>query len=479
MNHATRFPFSRALAGLALCGVAAAPSAADEVLDWNQFASEMIISNVTVQNPGMATRALAMMNLAIYDSIATTGGTQSFYTYDPSVTHLAGSASGQAAAIQAAYTVLSAAYSDQQSSLDSYLATSLAALGSSAQVTDGVALGTQIGQAIINERANDGFDAMTQYTPTNAVGHWQPDPVNPGQEAWGPGWGSVQTFALHSPGSFSPGASPAINTQAYADAYNEVMMLGGVDSTARTAEQTEIGLFWAYDRLGMGTPMVLYNDIMRTVAVQQGNTLEQNAQMFALATVAMADAGVVAWDSKFEYDLWRPVTGIRQGDDDGNDNTVGDEDWTPLGAPDGQDLVGFTPPFPTYLSGHATFGGALFATLIEFYGTDDITFTVSSEELQYLIDNPDLMAAYGLDLEDTERTFNSFSEAMAENGRSRVYLGIHWNYDDTVGQQTGTLVAQSIVNGQFVAVPEPGSLVALLLLGLPAAGRSLSRRRRA
>ncbi|MFI4860145.1 MAG: PEP-CTERM sorting domain-containing protein, partial [Phycisphaerales bacterium JB063] len=111
--------------------------------------------------------------------------------------------------------------------------------------------------------------------------------------------------------------------------------------------------------------------------------------------------------------------------------------------------------------------------------TDDIAFTISSEELEHLLANPDLMALYGLDLDDSERTFASFSEAMAENGRSRVYLGIHWNYDDTVGQQTGTLVAQSIVNGQFVAVPEPGSLVALLLLGLPAAGRSLSRRRRA
>ncbi|XAM00673.1 vanadium-dependent haloperoxidase [Phycisphaeraceae bacterium D3-23] len=256
------------------------------------------------------------------------------------------------------------------------------------------------------------------------------------------------------------------------------MMLGGVNSAARTAEQTEVGLFWAYDRLGMGTPMVLYNDIMRTVAVDQGNTLEQNAQMFALATVAMADAGVVAWDSKFEYDLWRPVTGIRQGNLDGNDDTVGDENWTPLGAPDGEDIVGFTPPFPTYLSGHATFGGALFATLIEFYGTDDITFTVSSEELQYLLDNPDLMAAYGLDLDDTERTFSSFSEAMAENGRSRVYLGIHWNYDDTVAQETGTLVAQAIANGEFIAIPEPTSLVALLLLGLPVAGRALGRRRR-
>lgn len=454
----------------------AVPALGDEVLDWNQFASEMIVTDTTVQNPGMVTRSLAMMNLAIYDSIATTSGTQSFYSYDGSVTALAGNASGQAAAIQSAYTVLSSIYGDQQATLDNYLSTSLAALGSGTQVTNGIQLGTQIGQAIIAERANDGYDAMVQYSPSNAPGSWQPDPVNPGQEAWGPAWGSVQTFALQSPGSFSPGASPALDSQAYADAYNETMLLGAYDSAARTAEQTEVGLFWAYDRLGMGTPMVLYNDILRTVAVQQGNTLQQNAEMFARATVAMADAGVVAWDSKFEYDLWRPVTGIRRGDEDGNAGTTADPGWTPLGAPDGENLIGFTPPFPTYLSGHATFGGALFGTLIEFFGTDDIAFTISSEELEHLLANPDLMALYGLDLDDSERTFASFSEAMAENGRSRVYLGIHWNYDDTVGQETGQLVAQSIAGGAFVAVPEPTSLC-LLLPGLLALGRTFRRPR--
>jgi hypothetical protein len=172
----------------------------------------------------------------------------------------------------------------------------------------------------------------------------------------------------------------------------------------------------------------------------------------------MADAGVVAWTTKFNEEFWRPVTAIQEGDADGNALTEGDADWTALGAPDGgDDIVGFTPQFPTYISGHATFGGALFGTLQEFYGTDDISFTVSSEELEILLDDPELQEAYGLDLDDAERTFDSFSEAMAENGRSRVYLGIHFDFDDLVGQEVGQSVAASVASEFAVATPEDGS----------------------
>ncbi|MEL7337190.1 MAG: vanadium-dependent haloperoxidase, partial [Planctomycetota bacterium] len=191
---------------------------------------------------------------------------------------------------------------------------------------------------------------------------------------------------------------------------------------------------------------------LQSVATQQGNTLEENAALFAQASVAMADAGVVAWHTKFSEEFWRPVTAIQNGDSDGNDLTVGDPEWTALGAPDGgDDIIGFTPQFPTYISGHATFGGALFGALQQFYGTDDIAFEVASEELEILIDNPELQAAYGLDLDDATRSFDSFSEAMAENGRSRVYLGIHFDFDDTVGQEVGVAVAES-VSQQFNVV---------------------------
>lgn len=448
----------------------------DVVIQWNGLASGVLVENEALQNPGMASRSMAMMNVAIYDSFAMTKadfGASTFYGHDGSLSGLAATADTDAAAAQAAYTVLSSIYGEQQATLDAFLGTSLESIADGVAKTDGIALGTAIGEAVVAWRAGDGYDSSVQYVPTYEVGHWTPDPVNPGQEAWGPLWGEVQPFALPSVDAYLPVGPAELTSQAYADAFNEVKALGSVGSTVRTAEQTEAGLFWAYDRVGLGTPMVLFNEVLRTIGTQEGNTAKQNAEMFAKATVAMADAGIVAWNSKFEYDFWRPVTGIRDAELDGNAMTEDDDTWTPLGAPDGIDEVGFTPPFPTYLSGHATFGGALFGSLMEFYGTDDIAFTLSSEELAILMGDPALQALYGLNLTDSERAFASLSEAMAENGRSRVYLGIHWNFDDTVGQETGQAIAMSMYHNSFVAaVPEPAS-VALLTAGL----MMLTRRR--
>ncbi len=443
---------SLAVSCLAISICLSSISKADVVLEWNQIASDILVANTDLQNPGMASRSMAMMNLAIYDAFAMTeqNGLM-FYNYGAGHSSPNLSASGKVAAVQAAHTVLSSLYTDQQTSLDASLVNSLAGFTNNNAKTEGIALGLSIGQSILDYRANDGYDSMSQYMPTNAVGHWQSDPLNPGQQAWGPAWGEVDTFAIQSPASFLPPPPPSLSSQEYADAYNEVKELGSLTNSTRTADQTEIANFWAYDRLGMGTPMRMFNDVLRTVAVQEGNTEKENAELFAKATVAMADAGIVSWNSKFEYDFWRPVTGIRDGDLDGNLLTEKDEDWTPLGAPGGTGN-NFTPPFPTYLSGHATFGGAVFQALIDFYGTDAIDFTLTSEELP-----------------GVERDFDSFSAAMAENGRSRVYLGIHWNFDDTLGQLAGSEVASYISSGDFIsatAVPEPGTLLLASLAGV-------------
>lgn len=449
----TNTPLNRLLLACAIGLTASVDAAADTVLDWNSLASDVLVANTTLQNPGMASRSMAMMNLAIYDAFAMTSPNATmFYDYGAGHASPDYTASSKAAAAQAAYTVLSSIYPDQQAMLDNQLSLSLAETPDSVEKQEGVALGTYIANRIIQGRANDGYNSSSQYMPTDAVGHWQPDPLNPGQQAWGPAWGEVDTFMLESNKQFMPPPMPDLTSQEYADAYNEVKELGAKNSVSRTADQEEIAYFWAYDRVGMGTPMRMYNQALREIAVQEGNNVKENAELFAKATVAMADAGIVAWNSKFEYDFWRPVTGIREGDSDGNPLTEGDPNWTPLGAPGGTGND-FTPPFPTYLSGHATFGGALFQTLEEFYGTDDVLFTLTSEEMP-----------------GVERTFSSFSQAMAENGRSRVYLGIHWNFDDTVAQVTGSQIATYIAGGgPFIAsgglVPEPSAALLLVTLG--------------
>ncbi len=428
----------------------------DAVLEWNEFFGELLVANEANQNPGFASRAMAMMNLAIYDAVTLASGDRSdaFYDYGNEA-RVGGRVNAELAASQAAYTVLSGLYPDQQAMIDAFRDASFSDMRRSRVVDASVELGNAVGNHILEARANDGSDVAGEYHYSEEEGYFQHDPLNPEVPVWGPAWGDVQPYAIGSVDDFVPASPPDLSSAEYAASYDEVKELGSVDSDSRTADQTEAGIFWAYDRVGLGTPMALFSDALETIAQQQGNNLEQNAALFAQASVAMADAGIVAWRTKFGEEFWRPVTAIRNGDADGNALTEGDVDWTAIGAPDGgDDIVGFTPQFPTYISGHATFGGAVFGAIQEFYGTDDIAFTLASEELAILMANPELQTAYGLELDDAERSFDSLSEAMAENGRSRVYLGIHFDFDDLVGQDVGQAVAADVAT-QFT-VPDLG-----------------------
>jgi membrane-associated phospholipid phosphatase len=163
------------------------------------------------------------------------------------------------------------------------------------------------------------------------------------------------------------------------------------------------------------------------ISLARGHSLVDNARLFALANIAQADAGIVAWDAKYVYDLWRPIAAIREAGTDSNPLTEADPDWVPLGAPGGGEIPDFTPPFPAYTSGHATFGAAVLKTAAHFFGTDEIHFTIGSDEL------PGVYRSYG-----------TLSDAAAENARSRIYLGIHWNFDDTFGRSTGEHVADYV-----------------------------------
>ncbi len=217
----------------------------------------------------------------------------------------------------------------------------------------------------------------------------------------------------------------------------------------------QIGIYWAYD----GTPSLcapprLYNQLAVQIADQMGSNVVELARLLALVNTAMADAGIAIWESKYYYEFWRPVTGIREaevgtgptGAGDGNPATTGDPTFTPLGAP-ASNLAGpnFTPPFPAYPSGHAGFGGALFQTLRRFYGTDNITFTFVSDEFNGVTqDNTGHVRPL------LPRSFSSLSAAEEENGQSRIYLGIHWAFDKTEGIAQGRRVADYVFKHAFV-----------------------------
>jgi PAP2 superfamily len=409
--------------------------------------------------PGRSSRAMAIVHIAMFDALDAAVGGFTSYT----VTHAApGPVSLDAAISKAAHDTLAALYPSQAAFFDAYLAEDLAAVRNSQQKANGVDLGQRTAVAILAMRLNDGSQIPeprvgVDYIPSNQPGHWRQDPISLIPLALGAHWGQCIPFVVNSTSQFRAPPPPDMTSADYTIAYNEVKNLGGdgiVTSTQRTAEQTFIGIFWAYD----GTPSLcapprLYNQITVRIADQRGLSAIQFARLLALVNVAMADAGMTIWESKYYYDFWRPVLGIRESDPgtgptglgDGNPDTHGDTSFSPLGAP-ASNLNGpnFTPPFPAYPSGHAGFGGTIFQIMRRFYGTDNIAFTFVSDEFNgQTRNNNGNIRPY------QPRSFFTLSQAEEENGQSRIYLGIHWAFDKTEGIALGRLVADYVFDHAF------------------------------
>jgi hypothetical protein len=408
--------------------------------------------------PGRASKAIAIVHIAIFDAVNAIYGRWQSYS---GLRDAPRGASVDAAIAQAAHDTLAAMFPSQQSTFDTALSEDLEQIADRGK-EEGRRLGRRAAAAILDKRANDGSDAIdprmgVDFHPSEEPGKWRQDPISLIPVALGASWGDVKPFVLQSGRQFRVGPPPAMETRAYATAFDEVKRLGGdgeVTRTERSPEQTEIGIFWAYD----GTPSLcapprLYNQVLLTIADQMQTDFLGLTRLYALANVAMADAGITIWESKYFYQTWRPVTGIREADrgtgpsmeGDGNPATVADETFSPLGAP-ASNLSGpdFTPPFPAYPSGHAGFGGALFEVLRLFYGTDDIAFTFLSDEFNGVTRDSD-----GEIREARPRRFSSLSEAEEENGQSRIYLGIHWSFDKTEGIAQGRQVARYVMRHAF------------------------------
>lgn len=457
-------PRSQRLADARVLAMLNAP-AADPILYWNDVALEA--NRVSHTNgageqtaPLLSSRALAIVHLAMYDAYAGVMGNPSgLPAYLPGLPAAAVGASADVAVGAAAYATLSALFPSQLA----YFAQKWAEanLMGVPGFNDGRDFGTEVAHRILADRKDDPGDKDTGYAPSAARGAHRPDPDNAPQPYLGAFYGErCKAFAITNRTALRLDAPPALGSAEYDAALKQVwgkgiapeltgtLPAGMPGITPRTSEETLIGTFWGYDgSKEIGTPPRFYNHIVRQVAINQGNSVAQNARLFALVNVAMADAGILAWEEKYRHNLWRPVLAIRENDPSFGANgtpanpidPLCDPFWLPLGAPKSNEIAkNFTPPFPAYPSGHATFGGAAFHITRRFY---DVGGTLSGGDL-----GPDtLLAGIGVVSDELNgknkdnrgairsRHVRSYSgglyQAMIENGRSRVFLGVHWVFD--------------------------------------------------
>ena len=254
------------------------------------------------------------------------------------------------------------------------------------------------------------------YVPVAGVGQWVPTPPAYAK-ALDPQWGQVTPFAINSATAFLPAAPPSVTSAEFTAAYNQVMSLGAANSTTRTADQTQIALFWN-DPGGTSTPPGHWNEIAASFSIKQHDSLARSARTFALLDIAEADAAIACWNAKFTYNFWRPVTAIQNVAATGNPNLTPDPSFKSLIT---------TPPFPSYMSGHSTFSAAAATVLSSLYGAHR-SFTVTSDGLP-----------------GVTRSYTSFVQAAQEAGMSRIYGGIHYMFDNTEGLACGQKVGSYVL----------------------------------
>ncbi|MFG1659430.1 vanadium-dependent haloperoxidase [Micromonospora chersina] len=433
------------VAAVAPTAPALAAGPTDHVLYWNDVLLRTF--RQVGGAPGPLARAGAMVHGAIYDAansaLCADGADRCIgQPYRTKVTPTAGVSPDLATAIDyAAYDTLRSIWPSISFAAD--LTTAQQDIPSSAARTDGQRMGSASAQAMISFRTNDGSPDTSTYADGTVAGQWRR--TGSGEPAT-PSWGLLRPFAMTSTTQFRPGLpggytsyAQLLASQTYANQVNEVRSLGASNSTTRTADQTQTAWFWANDLDGTYKPPGQLFAHTQVVAKSAKLTQAGNARLFALVGIAMGDAAIVAWDAKYQtaIDLWRPETAIHEPQDDNNAATTPDPNWKPLSA--NTSGVNFSPPFPAYVSGHATFAAAWAGAMKGFFGTDAFRFVGGTEDPH----------AVGV-----SRSFTGFGAAATENARSRVYLGVHYQFDADSGMSAGTSLANH-VTGNFLRPSVP------------------------
>jgi hypothetical protein len=393
---------------------------ADVVTDWNRIMAQTVLEAKT--SPLVTTRVTAIVQAAVFDAV---NGIERRYTPIHVQPKAPPGASRRAAAIQAAYATLVALYPLQQANLDTQRTASLQAITEdggfedSQSIARGIAWGQTVADAIIAWRNTDGFTpAPPPFLGGDAVGEWRPTPPGflPGA---GPQFATMTPWVIAASNQFRPAGPEALDSDQYAADFNEVKSIGSSTSTTRTAFQTEVAKFWA------GNTALFWNRIALTMAARNQTSLSQNARLFAVLNVAMADAAIACWDAKYTYVFWRPITAIQLADTDGNPATDPDPNWTPL-------IV--TPNFPEYPSGHATVSPAAAVVLQATFGNSG-PFTLDSDVLPGVL-----------------HSFNSFAAAADEAFVARIYGGIHFRTSCRDGHQLGVAVGNDVLANAALSV---------------------------
>jgi membrane-associated phospholipid phosphatase len=380
------------------------------VIEWNRTLLTIVRTPGAQPASIHSTRNFAILHAAIYDAVNNID--QRFSPYLVRLPDVPRSASEIAATDEAAHDVLVFLYPAFQVSLDTELQQDLAQIPDNERKTQGVAVGQAVASQLLAARSADGANVIPPpYIPGNQPGDYQLTPPNFAPADFTQ-WPQVTPFALERADEFRPDPPPALTSDLYTEVFNEVKSLGFINSTTRTAEQTEIDQFWN------GNIQNFWNEIGQTAALQRHLNLEHTARLFALLNISLADTAIAFFEAKYTYNFWRPVTAIRLADTDGNPQTDPDPTWLPLGTK--------TAPDPSYPGAHSAISKAG-ATVLSFYLGDRFTFDVTSESLA-----------------GVTRHFTSFSAAAEEAGLSRIYAGQHFRTDHIAGKDLGQQVAESI-----------------------------------
>jgi hypothetical protein len=432
MNGARQlFPVMGLTLGLAF---GSASTAGNAVTDWHANMESAVVATAK-KPPNVAFVFFAYADVAMYDAVNSIDGRfQPFAVQVPATR----GASEDAAASVAAHDVLvfyvphlvaPPQQATLQATLDAELQASLDAIPDGPAKTEGVTVGHAVAAQWLVLRSGDGLEAPVILSPpTPGPGIWQPVPTYPSPNPITPPpvaeWqAQFKPFALRSADQFLElvPPPPSLTSAVFTSDFNLTKAYGALDSSVRTAQQTEIGRFWTENTAAQ------YSRALRTLVESQGLDTADSARLGALSFVTLADSATACFNAKYHYWFWRPLTAIRNAGTDGNPNTVEDPNWMPLDV---------TPQHPEYPAAHGCITQALMDALTAFFGTDEVPYSVTSN------------------VTGTVHSFVSFEDVVAEVDDARIFGGMHYHNSVKEGNRLGRHVVDSILAHKFCRADE-------------------------